>query len=254
MTISSAPAADALEIVKPTDSEKIADCGQSTWCPINYDVILKTKIIPVPFQVVKPNNLAGEIELKYPGEDKWATAGPLYVGDTWDFMQNAGVGEKIYELTGNWYPGVYRMKVQAKYGSEWEPWSPWRHFCIAPAPECQGGGKSWKFEEAHKELIPIPIPGPPPYAERLRRDAERLTPHQQSPEAQLLLRDIQALQRELAAGADPKEADRLRRDADRLGREVDRLEARLLREQQRAAAGAPAPSAPAMLDAARAMS
>jgi len=101
-----------------------------------------------------------------------------------------------------------------------------------------------------KELIPIPIPGPPP-VERLARDldvlSKRLTLLQQEREGQLLLREAQALQRELAASPDSKEAARLGHDVERLTREVDRLEASLLREQQRA--GGPAPSKPAKPEA-----
>jgi len=52
--------------------------------------------------------------------------------------------------------------------------------------------------------------------------------------------EAQALQRELAAGPEPRRTQGLLRDARRLTREADRLEAHLLREQQRAAAGGPA--------------
>jgi len=226
-----APTADAVEIVKPTDYEKIPACAPAP-CHV-FDLILKPKSTP------PPTHVGYSIEMG-PGPS-WGT---FYNATLpWTILSDASGGAKSIEMVGGYPPGLYRVQARAKYGDDapWSAWSPWRHFCVG-TQECLDVATPVPPGKIQKELIPIPIPGPPPYAERLRRDAERLTPHQQSPEAQLLLRDIQALQRELAASPQPKEAERLRRDAERLGREVDRLEARLLREQQRA--GGPAPAKP----------
>jgi len=181
--------------------------------------------------------------LKYP-QPVEAPAGPV----AWKFTAAVDPDNKVAEKneSNNVLVSDFPLKIDpSKFAGQY----------VAVMPGAKGGGEG--MQEGSGQEQRQQLPGPRAALQRQAADeaargldalAKRLTPLQQDREAQLLLRDIQALQRELAAGPDPKEAERLRRDAERLTREADRLEASLLREQQRAAAAAP--SKPATPEAA----
>jgi len=260
-------------VVKPTLNEPIP-AGASS-----FNLELTAIASPTPSWII-------EVEWAKIGHPKDPS---IEIGGSWTYGTPAGAPKSAawsqfplpVPAAGVFAPGLYVVRAKVKTSPDW---TDWRHFWVGqPDPTLEqyakvpaqgqfdfskikkvlvigkGEQKLMEISQAAKLLAKQGMPAQKAVLPRAEAQAEaardldaltkRLTPHQQDPEGRLLLREVQGLQRDLAAGPQPGEADRLRRDAQRLSREVDRLEADFLRQQQRAAAGGPAPSAPAKPEA-----
>jgi len=274
----SPPAPSGLAVVKPTPGESISPAASS------FNLELKTPFDPSPSVIIELE----WAKIGYPPDPKLETEGAWTYNTPAGVPKSAAWGKFPLPIpvANVFASGLYAVRAKFKTNLDLD-WTDWRKFWIGkpdpglaqyakePAQGQQGqfgfskikevlligkgGQKLVEVSQAAKLLAKQGVPAQKAGLPRTEGQAEaardldaltkRLAPLQQNPEGQLLLREAQALQRELAAGPDPREADRLRRDAQRLGREVDRLDADLQRRQQRAAAGTPAtpeagPSAP----------